>query len=187
MVSRVVAITSALPGEGKTTSAICLARSAALAGMNVVLVDCDVRRRASSRRFGGTETAGLRNVVERRATLDQALVQDPASAAFTDKAAFAALVDRLRGRFQLVILDTPPVLPVDEARVVAAQADSVILLLRWRHTPAKAAELALRELGEVGAHVVGVSLSMVDMIAQGRSGYGDLGYYYQSYKSYYAT
>lgn len=201
MASRVVAITSALPGEGKTTSAICLARSAALAGENVVLVDCDVRRRASSRRFGGTETAGLRNVVERRATLDEALVQDPASgawvlpqhpddegiAAFTDKAAFAALVDRLRARFQLVILDTPPILPVDEARVIAAQADSVILLLRWRQTPAKAAELALRELSEVGAHVVGVSLSMVDMIAQGRSGYGDPGYYYRSYKSYYAT
>lgn len=201
MTSRVVAITSALPGEGKTTSAICLARSAALAGANVVLVDCDVRRRASSRRFGGAETAGLRNVVERKATLDEALIQDPGSGAwvlpqhpddsgiatFTDKAAFASLVDRLRARFELVILDTPPVLPVDEARVIAAQADSVILLLRWRQTPAKAAELALRELGEVGAHVIGVSLSMVDMVAQGRSGYGDLSYYYRSYKSYYAT
>jgi capsular exopolysaccharide synthesis family protein len=199
--SHVVAITSALPGEGKTTSAICLARSAALAGAKVVLVDCDVRRRASSRRFGGAEAAGLRDVLEQKATLDEVLVLDPGSGAwvlpqhpddteiagFTDKAAFASLVDQLRARFELVILDTPPILPVDETRVIAAQADGVVLLLRWRQTPAKAAELALRELSEVGAHVIGVSLSIVDMVAQGRSGYGDPGYYYRSYKSYYAT
>lgn len=199
--SRVVALTSALPGEGKTTSAICLARSAALAGAKVVLVDCDVRRRASSRRFAAADTPGLQKLLRGEAMLDEAFVVDEASGAwilpqnpgdddtagFTDKAAFASLIGKLREVFDLVILDTPPVLPVDEARVIAAQADSVILLMRWRQTPAKAAELALRQLEEVGAHVIGVSLSMVDMVAQGRSGYGDLGYYYRSYKSYYAA
>ncbi|MCI4592658.1 polysaccharide biosynthesis tyrosine autokinase [Sphingobium sp. BYY-5] len=200
MPSRVVAITSALPGEGKTTTAICLARSAAVAGTKVVLVDCDIRRRASSRSFGAVNTAGLRNVLEGKAVLDEALMLDTESGAwilpqhpndtaitsFTDKEAFASLIDQLHQRFELVVLDTPPILPVDEARVIAAHADSVILLMRWRQTPTKAAALALRELDEVGAHVIGISLNMVDMVAQERSGYGDVGYYYQSYKSYYA-
>src|SRR3546814_2454149 len=66
------------------------------------------------------------------------------------------------------LLDTPPVLPVDDSRVISAQADGVVLLVRWRRTPAKAAELALRQLDEVGARVLGASLTQVDMIAQTR-------------------
>lgn len=196
----VVAVTSSLPGEGKTTTAICLARSAALAGTRAVLVDCDVRRRSSSLQFNSVKTIGLAKLLAGQGTLDEALFVDEATGAYvlaqraddsgnlslSDSPAFAALLAELRVRFDLVVLDTPPVLPVDDSRVVSAMADGVVMLVRWRKTPAKAAELALRQLDEVGANVIGASLTLVNMVAQTQAGYGDVGYYYSSYKSYYA-
>lgn len=198
--SAVVAVTSSLPGEGKTTSAICLARSAALAGVKVVLVDCDIRRRSSSLQFSPLRSIGLAKLLAGKGTLDEALFVDEATGAYvlaqrpddssnislSDSPAFAALLAELRVRFDLVVLDTPPVLPVDDSRVVSAMADGVVMLVRWRKTPAKAAELALRQLDEVGANVIGASLTLVDMVQQTRVGYGDVGYYYSAYKSYYA-
>lgn len=198
--SAVVAVTSSLPGEGKTTTAICLARSAALAGVKVVLVDCDIRRRSSSLQFSPLRSIGLAKLLAGKGTLDEALFVDEATGAYvlaqrpddstnislSDSPAFAALLAELRVRFDLVVLDTPPVLPVDDSRVVSAMADGVVMLVRWRKTPGKAAELALRQLDEVGAHVIGASLTLVDMVQQTRVGYGDVGYYYSAYKSYYA-
>src|SRR3546814_6132291 len=72
----------------------------------------------------------------------------PISVSLADSPAFSGLLDDLRDLFDLVVLDTPPVLPVDDSRVISAQADGVVLLVRWRRTPAKAAELALRQLDE---------------------------------------
>ena len=198
--SLVVAVTSSLPGEGKTTSAICLARSAALAGVRTILVDCDLRRRASNAQFDPLKSIGLGALLKGKGTLDDAVFLDDATGLyilprrpddqhtqpFADTAAFAALIADLRDLFEFVVLDTPPVLPIDDSRVISAKADCVVMLVRWRKTPAKAAELALRHLDEVGANVIGVSLAMVDVKAQARVGFGDVGYYYNSYKSYYA-
>lgn len=196
----VVAVTSALPGEGKTSTAICLVRSAAMAGTKAVLVDCDLRRRATSLQFNRSGAVSLTQVLEGKATLDEALFTDEATGAYVlaqfqdnaatlslaDNAAFLALIAELRRRFDLIVLDTPPVLPVDDSRVISARADGVVMLVRWRKTPAKAAELALRQLDEVGAHVIGASLTLVDTAVQARTGYGDMSYYYGAYKSYYA-
>lgn len=198
--SVVVAITSALPGEGKTSTAICLARSAALAGSRVVLVDCDLRRRASSLQFSSGKGASLTDIMEGKALLDDVLLKDEPTGAYVlaqfedsarfhslaDSPAFLALLAELRSRFDLVILDTPPVLPVDDSRVISSRADGVVMLVRWRKTPAKASEIALRQLDEVGARVIGASLTQVDTLAQSRTGYGDMSYYYGAYKSYYA-
>ncbi|MGJ3628253.1 hypothetical protein AB5I41_17250 [Sphingomonas sp. MMS24-JH45] len=79
---KTLAVTSALPNEGKTTTSICLARSGALAGLKTVLVDCDVRRRASSRSMASGAQIGLVDVLKGNATIDQALVQDTQTGAF---------------------------------------------------------------------------------------------------------
>lgn len=197
----VVAVTSALPGEGKTTTAICLARSAALAGTRALLVDCDPRRRASSRAFNLGKRPGLMEVLAGSAPVDEALARDEASGAFVlaqrsevsagkqlgEHAQLGVLLDKLRERFDLIVLDTAPVIPVDEARVIASLADGVILLVRWRKTPAKAAELALRQLADVRANVLGAALTRVDVAEQARSGFGDAGYYFNEYKSYHTA
>ncbi len=196
---RVVAITSALPGEGKTTTSICLGRVMAMGGTATIVVDCDLRRRTVNRLFKEEPTVGLLEVLGGTATLDQALVADEATglmflplarASFTPKDVFASvamdrLLEELRRRFEVVLLDTAPVLPVADTRILAPKADVTMFLARWRKTPRKAVENALKQLESVGAHMAGVCLTQVDMKEQARSGYGDAGYYYRSYRSYY--
>jgi capsular exopolysaccharide synthesis family protein len=197
---RSLAITSALPNEGKTTTAICLARSVALAGGRVVLVDCDARQRASSRQMAGQALVGLGDVLADGMTLDRALLRDEASGAFIlaqtgqrahesdllTSEAMAKLIGELEERFDLVILDTAPVLALAEARAIAGMADGVLLVTRWRRTPANATALAVDLLGRAGADVKGAALTMVDLRVQARSGLGDEMMYYDKFKKYYA-
>jgi len=96
------------------------------------------------------------------------------------------LLEELRSRYDLVILDTAPVLPVADTRILAPKADVVVFLARWRKTPQDAIEAAFRMLGGTGAHIAGVALTQVDMKQQSKYGYGDSGYYYTEYKKYYA-
>ncbi len=196
---RSLAVTSALPNEGKTTTSICLARSAALAGHKVVLVDCDVRRRASSRSMANEVQSGLIDVLKGTASLEQALVQDTASGAFIlaqssqapadydliASRAMQTLIDELAEQFDLVVLDTAPVLPLAEARAISGMADGVLMVARWRKTPAQAASLALDLLGRAGAHVQGAAMTMVDLKAQSRGERNDEMAYYKQFKAYY--
>jgi len=195
---RVVAITSSVPGEGKTTTAIALARAAANAGARVLLIDCDSRRRASSRHFADVGAASLSEVIAGKVALEQAIVQDGLSTAslllqrletpdigLAESPRFAELLETVRDHYDLVILDTPPVLPVDEARVIASMADGVVFLVRWRRTAAKAAEIALRQLNDVHANVLGAVLTLIDVREQERSAFGDASYYLREHKSYY--
>lgn len=191
--AKTLAITSSLPDEGKTTAAICLARSAALAGLKVVLVDCDLRRRASSRALLQDSSSGLVEVLKGRVPLEAALTRDEASGAIllpqsrSDEIDFDAILSGrmetllrdLRQRFDLVVLDTAPVLPVAESRAVAAMADATLLLVRWRKTPTQATRLSIEQLDRAGARVLGTVLSQVDV--RQRAGMGGEMHYYQAY------
>lgn len=199
--TKVVALTSALPAEGKTTTAVCLTRVSAQAGAKVLIIDCDLRRRNVNRLLGIEPTVGLVEVLNGSVKLDQALIHDApsgawvlplASGGFTPKDVFgSAAMDNLladvRKKFDLVILDTAPTLAVSDTRILSAKADVTVFLARWRKTPEKAILAALKTLDQAGAHVSGVALTQVDMVAQAKYGYGDAGYYYSSYKKYYAA
>lgn len=198
--ARSIAITSALPDEGKTTAALSLARSAAMSGLKVVLIDCDVRRRASSGNLQEIEY-GLIEVLKGEVSPEQALVLDRRSgvSVLPQKAADAAdydmmasqemrdLIARLSNFFDLVILDTAPVLAIADARAVSAMADRTVLVVRWRKTPSNAVKLALGQLERAGAVVAGAVLSQVDIREQSRTGVGDEMYYFRSYKKYYTS
>ncbi|MDZ4052042.1 MAG: polysaccharide biosynthesis tyrosine autokinase [Phenylobacterium sp.] len=198
---KVVAITSSLPGEGKTTTSVCLARSAAQQGLKVILVDCDLRRRSVNRLFGAEPARGLIEVLAGEATLDEDLTVDQttgarlrplAKSSMTPKDVFGSaamdrLLEELRRTYDLVILDTAPVLPVADTRVLAPKADVVVFLAHWRKTPQHAIEAAFRLLSGTGAHLAGVALTQVDMKQQAKYGYGDPGYYYAEYKKYYVS
>lgn len=198
---KLVAVTSALPGEGKTTTSICLARAAALQGARTIIVDCDLRRRTVNRLLGAEPKAGLLEVLNGEATLDQAIVRDRdtgahflplAKSAFTPKDVFGTvamdrLLNELQAQYDFVVLDTAPLLPVADTRVLAPKADAVVFLARWRKTPQHAIEAAFRLLQGTGANLAGVALTQVDMKQQTRYGYGDPGYYYAEYKKYYVS
>lgn len=198
---KIVVLTSALPGEGKTTTSICLARVAAQAGSKVLLLDCDLRRRAVTRTLGLTPEQGLAEVLHGAAPLESAVVLDQASGAYVLPLAHTAsstedvfglpamdqLLARARASFDLVILDTAPVLALADTRILAGKTDLVVLLARWRKTPARAIGASVRLLQQANAQIAGVALTQVDMNAQSKHGYGDAGYYYDEYKKYYAS
>lgn len=195
---KTLAVTSALPGEGKTTTSLCLARSAAQAGMSVVVVDCDLRRRSLNRALGLSPKAGLVEVLTGRASLDEALVEDEGGAKVLPIAGvegaqdifagqtMSGLLKELEARFDLVVLDTPPVLAVADTRLLAMKADAVLFLAQWRRTSSRAVESAIGILEQSGAVVGGVALNQVDLNEQSRYGYGDPGYYYPQVRKYYA-
>jgi exopolysaccharide transport family protein len=198
--TKIIAVTSALPGEGKTTTSVCLALTMAVAGNSVCVVDCDLRRRSLHELFGMSADKGLVEVLEGRATLDEVLLTDETTGlkllplstnATTTRDVFGseamdALLDQLRDRFDLVVLDTAPVLPVVDTRILARKSDVVAVLVRWRHTPLKAVQRTIDLLKDVKVNVGGVALSQVNVREQAKYGYGDVGYYYKSYKSYYS-
>lgn len=198
---KVIAITSSLPQEGKTTAAICLARSMALSGERVVLVDCDLRRYGVSR-FLRQDAAkpGLAEVLRGEAQIDDALVHDDATGMVVLPVSGSSSVDaelltgtemdvllaKLRERYDFIILDTAPVLPIADARLVLGKADTAVFMVRWRKTPDHAVRAALRLLPADRVHLAGVALSRVNMRQQAKFGYGDDSFYYREYKSYYA-
>ncbi len=198
---KIVVLTSALPGEGKTTTSICLARVAAQAGSRVLLLDCDLRRRAVTRTLGLTPENGLAEVLHGTATLESVVLLDQASGAYVLPLAHTAsstedvfglpamdqLLAKARASFDLVILDTAPVLALADTRILAGKTDVVVLLARWRKTPARAIGASVRLLQQANAQIAGVALTQVDMNAQSKHGYGDAGYYYDEYKKYYAS
>ena len=194
-----IVVTSSTPNEGKTTTSICMARTSAMGGIRTLLIDCDLRRGAATEALKLPRTRGVLDVLRGEATLEEAIQPDPASGAYflpltagnqavegmLVSEAFDQLLDTLKTRFELIIIDTAPILPVVDARIIASKADAVILLVGWRKTPLRAVQTAIHQLEAVGGRVTGVALSQVNLLVQAKSGYGDPTYYYHSYSNYY--
>jgi succinoglycan biosynthesis transport protein ExoP len=182
---RVVAIASALPGEGKTTCALALARALALTSPRVVIVDCDVRASSLTKAAGINAAAGVLEVIAGQVTLADALMPDTQSRALILPSVASAMVDKdlflsdaaerffdlLASQFDIVLLDTPPLLPVADARVIARHADEVVVLARWCSTSRLATADAVKYLRAAGVHIAGVLLTRVDLKKQSRLGY----------------
>jgi capsular exopolysaccharide synthesis family protein len=197
---RIVAIASALPGEGKTLTTTSFGRLLAQSGSKVLIVDGDVRRHMLTESFGRRPEVGLVEVLEGSARLEDALLTDEESGAhllllsdspvptedLLSSDALTSLFARLREEYDFVVIDTAPVLAVAETRVIAVRADATIFLVKWSKTPRQAADAALDLLVNAGAFVAGVCLTQVDMSKQARFGYGDKLYYYHGYRKYYS-
>lgn len=196
---RVVMITSALPGDGKTTTAISLARAAAAAGVHTVLMDCDLRRPTVHRSFGASPEYGVVEFLAGQTSLEDAIMRDEAgSLDYLPVKSGAAnppdllgsrhmteLLARLRREYDLVIIDSAPVLPVVDSRVLSRLVDKVVFVVKWRDTPREAAANAVGDLRDFGADFAGVVFERLDLKRQKRYNYGDSGYYYGRYSKYY--
>jgi succinoglycan biosynthesis transport protein ExoP len=193
----VLAMVSSVPEEGKTTSALSLARILALNGDKTVLLDCDLRRGAL-RKAAPPATDGHPGIVEvlnGDATLDDALVEDQvaglsilsvreshfAAADPFSGDAMKALLATLRQDFTRIVIDTPPLLGVAEARTLACLADAVILVVKWDDTRADAVSGSVALLRGDRAHVAGTLYSMVDVHSEA---IGSI-YYSSKYAHYY--
>ena len=171
--SQVVAVLSPGPGEGKSTVAALLAESCARAGLRTALVDADVRAPSQARRYGLSGATDLVSVLAGEASVAEAMLRpveggpwllsaDPATARRAELLAgpaMARLIADLRRRFDVVILDTPPVLCAAEARALAGLADRRLLVMRWGETRRGDLRAAADALREARAPASGLALS----------------------------
>ncbi|MCP1335355.1 GumC family protein [Futiania mangrovi] len=195
---KVIAVTSSLPEEGKTTLSVSLARSAALAGLGTLLIDADLRHPRVAAALGAEPQAGLGDYLSGRTALLDALFTDTATGLrvlpvaggmettpdVLGTEAMTRLMAACRQTFDLVIIDTPPILPVVDARLVAAHADAMVFAVRALATPRATVRQALARLGPE-APVAGLALTRVDVRAQALHGETDTGYGYPPYTRYY--
>ena len=164
---KVVLVTSALAGEGKSTAASLLAASSAQAGWRTVLVDCDSHQ--SDVRYG------LADYLRGSARLEEIVKGSDVTRMYVIHAGGSIPVDRLmsermrdlvaslRARFDYVVLDAPPLLPVVDALALATVADKVILVVEWGKTPRAIVAEALKVLRPEAARVAGIVLNKVDL------------------------
>jgi uncharacterized protein involved in exopolysaccharide biosynthesis/Mrp family chromosome partitioning ATPase len=177
----VILVTSSLPREGVTSIALGLARTSAMMGVSTVLVDGDVRGEGLSRALGVKGSGpGLLEVLSGEAPLAKALRTDAASGVLilpmgqvkrpvdelVGGVAMDELLADLRGRAQVIIIDTAPVLPIAVTRILAMKADAVVLVTRWRKTPEAAVRSAIRLLPRGQIRFAGVALSRVSARSQ---------------------
>ncbi|WP_306251543.1 polysaccharide biosynthesis tyrosine autokinase [Parvularcula sp. IMCC14364] len=195
---KVLALTSALSSEGKTTSARCLGRICAMSGDKVIVIDCDARRRTLSDAMPEAKI-GLMEVLTGTAQLKDAVRKDsktnlhvlPIAGAQQDVVdvfgsnAFDSLISKLKTKYDLIILDTAPVTAVADTRTIINSADSTLLIVRWRSTSSKIARSAATILSKLPTPVHGAVLTQVDAKSQTQYGYEGSAAYYSSYKKYY--
>ncbi len=195
---RVIQVTSAIPGEGKSTVAATLAVSAALAGIKTVLVDVDLRFSAVSSMFEVQRDAGLVDILCDDVPLEAVLrpqKQMPLAIIgagskthpqpdLLGSERFRALMRELSETYNLVILDCPPVLAVSDALVVAGYADATLLVVQWRATVRDLVEQAVKTLRDINAPLVGVMLNKIDPSRTDQYEYGYLSPSHASGKYY---
>jgi polysaccharide biosynthesis transport protein len=187
-------VTSSEPSEGKTTSAANIAAS--LAGLNkrVLLIDADLRRRQLHEMFGKDQEPGLTDVLTGKTStidLDQTHIPglwlmtagstsgNPADLLATPR--FSRLIENLRGHFDWIVLDSPPVLAVADPCVISRVASGVLLVVDCGRTPRHVATAAIERLEAVRAPLIGAMLNRV--VLDGRDD-AYLPYYHQNYKAY---
>lgn len=188
---RTMLVTSSAPGDGKTTIAVNLAMTLARQGTTCV-VDGDLRSKSLSNSFGLRENRGLAEIIAGAATLTEVLVDSPEVPGLSVLPAGSALenagevvlssvmrdvIASLRGRFQYIVLDSPPILAYADGRALAALSDGVILVARYGVTTREVLNNSAEELRKAGVNVLGVVLNWADFSAPGygRYGYSDYG------------
>lgn len=196
---RTVMLTSSQPKEGKSTICACLARMCAISGKKTIVIEGDLRRPSIHKLMSVPQGPGLVEYYRGEATLEQVMHKDEATGAYVVPAGKLAidpvkvlgspqvrqLLTTLAQQFDLVVVDTPPLMAVADARIVAPEVDTTVFVARWGRTNREVVRLGLKTLLETGANLSGVVLSRVDAKRHAQYGFGDSGYYYKGVKQYY--
>lgn len=187
---KAVVVTSSLPGEGKTTTLANLAIALAAAGQQVIVVEADLRRPKLADVLGLDRTIGLTSVLTGRIRVEHAIQHwsggtidvlasgplPPNPSELLASQQMASLIDQLREHYGVVLLDTPPLLPVTDAAAVAPAADGVLLVCRYKQTRCAQVQSAVAALSAVSTTVLGTIFTMVP--ATGPHAYAQYTTYY---------
>ena len=194
-----IVVTSPSPGDGKSTVACNLAIAMSQADQRVLLVDADLRKPTLHLVFEVPATRGLGSVLTDRRPVEEAIVPGVLDSLdllpcgplptnpveLLNNGFFAEVLNKLRERYDRIIIDSPPVIPVADARVIAAIGDATILVLRAERSTRRISVAARNELWRVRATRIGVVVNGVPLRRQSHYGsgygYGEFGYMTYSY------
>ena len=197
---RSLLVTSSVPGEGKTSTALSIAATAAKSGQRTIVIDCDLRHSNLHINLDVANGLGLGDYLKGNAELEDVIEIDPASSLHYITAGsrtpnptdllgsdeMRSLIRRLKETYELVVFDTPPLLAVSDALVMVREVDRTIFLIRWEKTRRETALAGLKQAMEAGAYIAGTVLTQVDVRRHAQYDYADSGhYYYGSYRKYY--
>ena len=196
---KVILSTSAMPGEGKTTVAIALAQNFSGLGRKVLLIEGDIRRRVFAEYFELGDSAGLLGVLSGEVHFEEAVqyvekigvdvllggMSTTNAADLFSSERFATLIRGLRKRYDIVIIDMPPVLLVPDTRIVAHVSDAVLFSVKWDHTSRAQVAEAIRQFEVAGRSITGLVLTQIDPRGMRRYGYGGRYGAYGGYSSKY--
>jgi capsular exopolysaccharide synthesis family protein len=194
---RVVMITSAVPEEGKTITAVALARAAALSGRRTLLIDADMRRPSVFSIVGqpvvGSHPPGLTEVLKGEFCFAEVVVRDrletglyvlPAGTSpggrpldMQSSARMKHLLATELRDFDMIVMDCSPVMAAADTSILATMSDAIVMVAQWHKTPRKVVDSALRQLRNAQIEPAGLALTQVDVAQLARYGSGSYGYY----------
>jgi polysaccharide biosynthesis transport protein len=174
---KILLLTSARPGEGKSTLTWALAVNLSLLKMRVLLIDCDLRKPSQHLMRGMANLAGTSNLLTGSARLQDVIhaagsggidlitagPMPPNPAELLVGTRLRAFLDEASDLYDIVILDGPPVLNLADAQILARQADATLLVVKAGSTPARAVADAKRRLEQVNANLIGAVLNQFDL------------------------
>jgi polysaccharide biosynthesis transport protein len=195
---RLVMVTSALPKEGKSLFSVELARNLASAGWHVLLLECDFCCPSLARYLGVAPGPGLCEILSGKSLgATDNIIRQPTrnldvilagkmrgdSQEMLASRRMSALLNDVRQRYDVVIMDTPPVLPVADALVLGRQADATLAVVQWEKTPREAVMNSIRLLRNSGSPIMGVVMTRVDLRKAASAG-GSMSYAFRHYDGY---
>ncbi|HKA21907.1 MAG TPA: polysaccharide biosynthesis tyrosine autokinase, partial [Blastocatellia bacterium] len=191
---KTILVTSGQPGEGKTTTVVNTAISLAQMGASVLIVDCDLRRPATHKVLGVNHAQGLSTYLSRNVSIDDLIHKlpipnlsllpcgpvppNPAELIISER--MKEMLHDLAGRYDHIIIDSPPLINVTDPVILSTMVDGVILVVHGGKSTRDVLRRARQELSTVGAKIFGVVLNNVDLRRDGYDNY----YYYRYYSGY---
>lgn len=197
--ARTVLITSTTPKEGKSTIASNYAMSIAITGKKVLLIDCDIRRPRAHESFGVSFDKGLESILSGEVKIEDVILKDveknldilpTRNVAHNVTELFLGdkmktLLENLKGEYNTVVLDTPPLIIASDAAILSKHCDGVVYVVAYDQVAKRELEFGKTMLNNAKANIYGFVVNKVDK--NGLS-YGNYGYYnnnYSYYKDYY--
>lgn len=195
---QIIMSTSSIPGEGKTTLSIALALNFSQLGETVLLIEGDIRRRVFWEYFELPSDKNFLSVLSGTSEIDQVIHKESQNkfdillggsssvnaADLFSSEKFASMLEVLRGKYDRIIIDTPPVLAVPDARVIGQKVDAIVYLVKWDSTSKRHVLDGLKALESVNTRVSGLALGQIKKRGMEKYGYGNS---YGNYQGYYET
>ena len=188
-----ILITSSIPGEGKTIVAINMAITLAETGAKVIVIDCDLRKPSIHKylNLSSKSSGGLTGLLSKKAEVDECVTflsdlniftiaagpLPPNPVELLSSSRMAEVMDLLSEQYDYIVVDTPPVSVVTDAAAMSQNCDGVVFVVRQNSTKIESAQLAKKNLQNVGANVIGCVLNAF-------SAKTSKAYAYYSYKKY---